>query len=53
MIFASPLFLFVFLPVALSTYLLLRGTQLRNLWLLLASVVFHASHHSPVLRTTR
>ena len=42
MFFASPLFLFVFLPVVLSTYLLLRGIKLRNFWLLLASVVFYA-----------
>jgi alginate O-acetyltransferase complex protein AlgI len=36
------LFLFVFLPVVLSTYLLLRGIKLWNFWLLLASVVFYA-----------
>ncbi len=32
----------MFLPVVLSTYLLLRGIKLRNFWLLLASVVFYA-----------
>jgi alginate O-acetyltransferase complex protein AlgI len=42
MIFASPLFLFVFLPVVLVVYLLLPGLAARNFWLLLASLVFYS-----------
>lgn len=42
MIFSSPIFLFLFLPVVLSVYLCLRGTKVRNVWLLLASLIFYA-----------
>ena len=42
MIFASPLFLFLFLPGVLLTYWLLPGTRARNVLLLLASLVFYA-----------
>jgi alginate O-acetyltransferase complex protein AlgI len=40
--FSSPIFLFLFLPVVLTLYHLLPGTRLRNLWLLLTSLVFYA-----------
>src|SRR5437867_3933973 len=33
MVFSSPLFLFLFLPVVLTLYALLPGIRLRNLWL--------------------
>ena len=42
MIFSSPLFLFLFLPLVLTVYLLLPRLGLRNLWLLLASILFYA-----------
>jgi len=42
MIFSSPLFLFLFLPIVLTVYLLLPGTRSRNFLLLLASLVFYA-----------
>jgi alginate O-acetyltransferase complex protein AlgI len=44
MIFASPLFLFLFLPIALAGYFLIRVHQidLRNLFLLLISLIFYA-----------
>ena len=42
MIFSSLIFLFLFLPVALTVYLLLPGTKARNFWLLLMSLVFYA-----------
>ena len=42
MVFSSPLFLFLFLPVVLTVYLLLPGTKIRNFWLLLMSLVFYA-----------
>ncbi len=41
MIFASPLFLFLFLPSVLLIYLLLPGTQARNIFLLIASLLFY------------
>lgn len=41
MVFSSPVFLFIFLPIVLLVYYLLRNT-LRNIWLLLASLVFYA-----------
>ena len=41
MLFSSPVFLFLFLPVALIGYYLL-GRQLKNSWLLLVSLVFFA-----------
>jgi len=42
MVFCSPLFLFLFLPVVLSVYLLLPGISAKNFWLLCASLVFYA-----------
>ena len=42
MLFSSPIFLFLFLPVVLTVYLLLPGTRARNFWLLLMSLVFYA-----------
>lgn len=41
MVFSSVLFLFLFLPVVLSGYFLIR-TELRNAWLLSASLFFYA-----------
>ena len=42
MVFSSPLFLFLFLPLVLTVYLLLPRIGARNLWLLLVSLVFYA-----------
>src|ERR1700710_221373 len=42
MVFSSPIFLFLFLPVVLTVYALLRGNKARNNWLLLMSLVFYA-----------
>jgi len=42
MVFTSPVFLFLFLPVTLVLHALLPA-RLRNLWLLLASLAFYAS----------
>ncbi len=42
MVFTSPIFLFLFLPVTLALHALLPAA-LRNLWLLAASLVFYAS----------
>ena len=42
MVFSSPIFLFLFLPVVLTVNSLLPGTRARNLWLLLMSLVFYA-----------
>src|ERR1700722_8133619 len=42
MVFSSPLFLFLFLPVVLTVYALLPGTKSRNFFLLLVSLVFYA-----------
>ncbi len=42
MVFSSPLFLFLFLPVVLTVYLLLPGLRAKNFWLLGASLVFYA-----------
>ncbi len=42
MVFSSPLFLFLFLPVVLGLHLLFRGVLARNLLLLLVSIVFYA-----------
>ncbi|MGN0438463.1 MAG: MBOAT family O-acyltransferase [Lachnospiraceae bacterium] len=41
MIFSSTIFLFMFLPITLIGYFMLRG-ELRNYWLLLVSLVFFA-----------
>ena len=40
MVFASPIFLLLFLPLTLAAYLLARG-QAKNVVLLVASVVFY------------
>ncbi len=42
MLFSSPIFLFLFLPVALTVYALLPGIKLRNFWLLSMSLAFYA-----------
>jgi alginate O-acetyltransferase complex protein AlgI len=42
MVFSSPLFLFLFLPVVLAVYAMLPGIRTRNFWLLLVSLVFYA-----------
>jgi alginate O-acetyltransferase complex protein AlgI len=42
MVFSSPIFLFLFLPVVLTAYLALPGLRLKNFWLLLASLVFYS-----------
>ena len=42
MVFCSPLFLFLFLPIVLTVYLLLPGLRAKNFWLLCASLVFYA-----------
>src|SRR5262245_30182122 len=42
MIFSSPIFLFLFLPVVLTIYQLLPNLRARNHWLLLVSLVFYA-----------
>jgi alginate O-acetyltransferase complex protein AlgI len=42
MVFSSPIFLFLFLPVVLTVYVLLPGIKIRNFWLLLMSLVFYA-----------
>jgi alginate O-acetyltransferase complex protein AlgI len=41
-VFSSPLFLFLFLPVVLTVYFLLPGLRARNFWLLAASLIFYA-----------
>jgi alginate O-acetyltransferase complex protein AlgI len=42
MVFSSPIFLFLFLPVVLTLYPVFPGLRLRNLWLLTVSIVFYA-----------
>ena len=42
MVFSSPLFLFLFLPVVLTLCTLLPGIRLKNLCLLIVSLVFYA-----------
>jgi alginate O-acetyltransferase complex protein AlgI len=42
MVFSSPIFLFLFLPVVLSIYALLPGNKAKNNWLLATSLVFYA-----------
>jgi alginate O-acetyltransferase complex protein AlgI len=42
MVFSSPIFLFLFLPVVLTVYFLLPGLRWRNGWLLLVSLLFYA-----------
>jgi alginate O-acetyltransferase complex protein AlgI len=41
MLFSSPVFLFLYLPIVLSFYYLLKG-RARNHWLLAASLIFYA-----------
>jgi alginate O-acetyltransferase complex protein AlgI len=41
MVFSSPIFLFLFLPVTVSLALVLRGPRWRNLWLLAVSLLFY------------
>jgi alginate O-acetyltransferase complex protein AlgI len=41
-VFSSPIFLFLFLPVILTLYPLLPGLRLKNLWLLAGSLLFYA-----------
>lgn len=41
MVFSNAVFLFMFLPVVLLGYYILRG-EIRNYWLLLVSIVFYA-----------
>lgn len=42
MVFSSPIFLFLFLPVVLTGYFLLPRLWLKNVWLLVFSLVFYA-----------
>ena len=42
MVFSSPIFVFLFLPIVLTVNFLLRGVKARNAWLLLMSLVFYA-----------
>jgi alginate O-acetyltransferase complex protein AlgI len=42
MVFSSPIFLFLFLPVVLSVYVWLPGVRAKNFWLLLTSLFFYA-----------
>ena len=42
MVFSSPIFLFLFLPVVLAVYTFLPGLRAKNFWLLLMSLVFYA-----------
>jgi alginate O-acetyltransferase complex protein AlgI len=41
-LFSSPIFLFLFLPVVLAVYFCQPNLRLRNFWLLLASVILYA-----------
>ena len=42
MVFSSPIFIFLFLPLVLAGYHLLPGLRARNLWLLVVSLLFYA-----------
>jgi alginate O-acetyltransferase complex protein AlgI len=42
MVFSSPIFICLFLPVVMTAYLVLPGLRLKNFWLLLASLVFYS-----------
>ncbi len=42
MVFSSPIFIFLFLPVVLGLYFMLPGMRARNLLLLVASIFFYA-----------
>lgn len=41
MVFSNAVFLFIFLPIVILGYYLLRG-RVRNYWLLLVSIIFYA-----------
>jgi len=41
MLFSTPVFLFLFLPVVLTTYFLLPGKNLKNCFLMFASLLFY------------
>ena len=43
MLFTEPAFLFLFLPIVLGVYVMLRGHESRNVWLLVASISFYAT----------
>ena len=42
MVFSSPIFIFLFLPLVLGAYFVLPNLRARNYWLLLASLLFYA-----------
>lgn len=42
MVFSSSTFLFFFLPIVLGLYFLCPGRRVKNIWLLVASLVFYA-----------
>ena len=42
MVFSSSIFIFAFLPVCLAGYYLLKGRQIRNMFLLIMSLIFYA-----------
>ena len=42
MVFSSPVFLFLFLPIVLTLYWVFPGLKARNYWLLFTSLVFYA-----------
>lgn len=42
MVFSSSIFLFIFLPITIIIYYLLRRYTLKNLWLLLVSLFFYS-----------
>ncbi|MGZ5568749.1 MAG: MBOAT family O-acyltransferase, partial [Limisphaerales bacterium] len=42
MVFTSTIFLFLFLPIALTLYGVFRGLRGKNLWLVLISLIFYA-----------
>ena len=49
MVFSSPIFLFVFLPVTYLGYRMLPGLPLRNAWLTLTSLIFFSFGQLPYL----
>jgi len=42
MVFSSSVFLFLFLPIVLAVYFLLPGLRVKNVFLVLASLIFYA-----------
>lgn len=42
MVFSSSVFLFAFMPVFFAVYFVLRGRMARNVWTLVASLLFYA-----------